>query len=199
MQEHWHQRYHDDKIVEDLAPLNLRRVKVIIELEVMADITDYGSHKIVLCHPTMDGQLSFDVDSLENAEDTLDELENETMEEELVEPEPEPERPKVIAPKPQVSSNPYVTFKSQDYHRDQIREQLREQAQQTQKVEQPKPVQPKPPEPVEIQIKKPGLPVTSVEDNPIVSIVSDVMEIGQLFGELSPKFKRLMDKAKNRK
>ena len=182
----WQRKYYDDEPeTRELFPLDLKRVKVIIELEVMADVSKQNTHQIVLCHPDMGGQLTFEVDNLEQAEDALDEYETIACTEEEIDPEPTIVKPQ--GPKSYVFPNSPVYPK---YGAEPVRD-TRAEPKAVPKMEPPKSDQLEQP-------KKQGLPITAIEENPVIEIVSDVMEIGDLLSKLSPKFKRLVDKVKKR-
>lgn len=188
----WQRKYYDDEPeTKELFPLSLKRVKVMIELEVMADVSRQNTHQIVLCHPDMGGQLTFEVDNLEQAEDALDEYEMECIEEEP-EPVPTPEPPKSQGPKTYVPNSPIYNKYSNDSVRD-----YRVESKVEEKIRPSEP-SPKPVVDTAEAPKKLGIPYSPIEENPVIGIVSDVMEIGDLLGKLSPKFKRLVDKVKKR-
>lgn len=168
-----------------IYPLKISRKKVLIELEVDATVTDYNSHQITLSHPSMDGALVFDVEDLEQAEDTLDELQMEV--ESQFELEEEQEVRSVPKQSEPVKVNPFPqsTFYYSPPRPDPKPQPKPEAA-------SPKP-QPKPePQPEPKTVNIPPQTVTKKQDydpesNPILSIMTDVGEIADLLGKISPR------------
>jgi hypothetical protein len=150
---------------ESLTPLKLKRTKIVIELEVYATVTDYNAHQITLSHPDMDGSLTFDVNNLQDAEDTLDQLEvpnqDESSEEEIR------RAYEYVAPKPHRPEPPRPT----PPQRPQVQETVI-------------PPKTEPPQPTK-------RPEVSPDDSPVGSVLSDVAEICDLLGKLHPRVTRV--------
>lgn len=214
----WHNdRFYDDvrevSKPEDSGPLNIKRTKVIIELEVMADISKYGNHQIVLCHPDLEGSLTFEVDSLEQAEDALDEFEMDCIED-PVEPEEIKVAPKPQTPppyKPQYSySNPQNTYKPAA---PQPKVEIKTETvppkpkptlhfepdgpirQKEEPMEKPKLEPETKPNVEEVNLrKKPEPRYNEIEDHPVVTILSDVAELSSIFSGIKAKWKGIKGK-----
>lgn len=151
---------HEDR----LEPLKLTRVKVLIELEVDATVTDYNAHQVVLTHPNMDGSLMFDVENLEEAEDTLDEYQMEV--EAAVEKEFESQKEHVKPAIPPTSG--VFTLPSSV----------------TEKLTTPPTVTP---QVVHVHAKQP----IDMETSPVLAIMQDMGEMAELLAKLKPKFMKL--------
>jgi len=187
MHDDWHQRYYEDKEEEkELFPLHLKRVKVMIELEVMADVSKHNTHQIVLCHPNMDGQLTFDVDNLEQAEDALDEYEMDCISDEEPEIEPEPEPVREDPPK--LVQNTYQNF----YKPFPVPEENKPKP--VLKFEPDGPITQSKPQEVDVRVTVEPKKNISIEDHPVVSIMNDVAELTDIWHKLVPKFKAMRKK-----
>jgi hypothetical protein len=172
---------------KQLTPLRLDRKRVIIELEVDATVTDYNAHQIVLSHSSMDGTLMFDVENLEEAEDTLDELQMEAsaqLELELEEPEP------VKKPEP-VKTQEFIAKPPPTYYlppKPQVKPEP--------KPETPPPSPPKPPEPPRQMPRPQELVEPDPETNPFMSIIADISEICNLVVKSKPKVDAIRSRLK---
>lgn len=178
-----------------LSPLRLDRRKVIIELEVDATVTDYNAHQIVLTHPSMDGTLMFDVEGLEEAEDTLEEYQMEAgaqleleLDEPIVEKKPEPiKTQEFVAKPPPFYLPPKVSTKVEPKFEPPPRP-----------GETPKPT-PEPPKPQ--PAPPPPQPQTQLmpepeQTNPWMSIISDIGEICNIVTKNKPKVDAIRNRLK---
>lgn len=165
-------RYKEYEPDEPKVALKIGRRKIVIELEIDTDITNYDSHQVVLTHPEMDGSLTFDVSDLRDAEDRLESLDFEMRDEMPAPPKKvEPVKP-YTPPQSYATSQPYVP-----------------------------PVRTPPPQPsvpdVKISIPKEDAN-QDLNQNPVGSMIGDVIEICQLFGKMRPKVKNINDSLKKR-
>jgi hypothetical protein len=162
----YNSRWQDE---EALYPLRLGRKKIVVELEVYSDVTDYNSHRINLTHPDMDGSLTFDIASLQEAEDTLEQLEFD-----FIEVETKPERVEKV-------EQPRVTeFRAYAAAQPAPRVEPRQPQPQPQYQPRVEPVQ---------QTQKSVQPTTDVDmdASPFGSVLSDVSEICNLLNQVLPK------------
>lgn len=211
----WHNdRFYDDvrevSPKDDTGPLNLKRTKVIIELEVMADISKYGNHQIVLCHPDLEGSLTFEVDGLEQAEDTLDEFEMDCIEDPVepevieVKPTPKPQTPPPYKPQysyasPQNTYQPKAEIKTETVP-PKPKQPLQFEPdgpirQKSEPMEKPKLEPETKPNVEEVNLrKKPEPRYNEIEDHPVVTILSDVGELASIFGGIKAKWKGIKGK-----
>lgn len=169
-------------------PLKLSRKKVLIELEVDATVTDYNSHQIMLTHPSMDGALIFDVEDLEQAEDSLDELQMEVEAQfELDEGQNSKPPPKQSEP---VKVNP---FPQSQFYSAQPRPDPKPQPKPEPPKPEPKPepktvnIPPHTPQPNPSQTQHVRKSDYDAEANPVLSIMTDISEICDLMTKISPR------------
>lgn len=178
------------------SPLKLDRKRVILELEVDATVTDYNSHQIVLSHPDMDGTLIFDVESLEQAEDALDELQMEVEAQFEIEEEQrkEPEKPKITEP---ARVNP---FPQQQYYYAPPRPDPKPQpkSESTSSIPPNQSASPRPEPAKQVQPEPKTIDVSQhmrradydPETHPFMSIVTDIGEICDLIPRIFNRKKK---------